>query len=291
MAGLSIRERLRTSLARTREKLRLGSGGGVEPDWDALEESLILADLGLPATTEILERVRARGGFPASLREELLGVIRAPSQAEVGAMVPPKVTLVAGVNGVGKTTTVAKLARRHVELDRRVVIIAADTFRAAAQEQLELWSKRVGASIFAGEPGRDPASVVHDGLTSSVSRRADEVIIDTAGRLHTKRPLMEELGKVERIAGRVVAGAPHEALLVMDAAVGTNGLVQAREFAAALRLTGVVLTKMDGTAKGGVVVAVSKELGLPVRYTGIGEGMQDLIPFDAEAFVDALLSN
>jgi fused signal recognition particle receptor len=169
-------------------------------------------------------------------------------------------------------------------------VIAADTFRAAAQEQLQTWTERVGVPIVRGEPGRDPASVVHDGLLRAVSEKVDEVLIDTAGRLHTKRPLMDELSKVGRIASRVVSGAPHETLLVLDATVGTNGLSQAREFTSALAIDGILLTKMDGTARGGVVVAIAKELSLPVLYTGIGEGLDDLLPFSAEDFVSALLS-
>lgn len=203
----------------------------------------------------------------------------------------PRVTLVIGVNGVGKTTTVAKLAYLLAEQGKKVVVVAADTFRAAAQEQLAMWTQRAGVDIVSGEPGRDPASVVHDGLGVALAEGVDEVLVDTAGRLHTKRPLMDELGKVERVASRVIPEAPHETLLVMDATVGTNGLSQAREFAEALRVTGIVLTKMDGTAKGGVVLAIALELGLAVRYTGVGEGLEDLIEFSPEAFVDALLSS
>jgi fused signal recognition particle receptor len=198
--------------------------------------------------------------------------------------------MVVGVNGVGKTTSVAKLARRLGGGGKRVLIVAADTFRAAAQEQLATWAERAGVPLAAGEAGRDPASVVHDGLTQAVAEEFDEAVIDTAGRLHTKRPLMDELAKVGRVASRVVPESPHETLLVLDATVGTNGLVQARQFQSALPVTGIVLTKMDGTARGGIAIAIAKELGLPVRYTGVGEGLDDLVPFSAPEFVDALLS-
>lgn len=290
----SIRERLRASLSRTREKLGLGSSSslaaGERPDWDVLEESLVLADVGIAATTELIERLQAQGdASTATIREELVSIVRDAGSSSPRAEGKPRVIMIAGVNGVGKTTTVGKLARHFARDGKSVVVVAADTFRAAAQEQLATWAERVGATLVAGEPGRDPASVVHDGLSSPEARRSDIVLIDTAGRLHTKRPLMDELRKVERIAGRVVENAPHESLLVMDATVGSNGLAQAKEFRAALSLTGLVLTKMDGTARGGIVVAVARELGLPVRFVGLGEGMDDLVPFDAESFVDALL--
>ncbi len=198
--------------------------------------------------------------------------------------------MIVGVNGVGKTTSVAKLARRLSLEGKRVLVVAADTFRAAAQEQLATWTERAGVEIARGEPGRDPASVVHDGLSRAVSENADEVLIDTAGRLHTKRPLMDELSKVGRIASRVIPDAPHRTLLVLDATVGTNGLSQARLFTEAIPVDGILLAKMDGTARGGVVVAIAKELSLPVLYTGIGEGIDELLPFSPEDFVSALLS-
>jgi fused signal recognition particle receptor len=290
VSRLSVTERLRDSLKRTRERFGFAAAEE-EPDWDALEEALILADVGIPTTQEILEGVRSgRGDYGSRLRNELLSVLREPMKPEETASDAPRVTLVVGVNGVGKTTTVAKLAHHFAQQGRNVVIVAADTFRAAAQEQLAMWAERVGVDIVSGESGRDPASVVHDGLEVALAKGADEVIVDTAGRLHTKRPLMDELGKVERVAGRVIRDAPHATLLVMDATVGTNGLAQAREFAEALRVTGIVLTKMDGTAKGGVVLAIARELGLSVRYTGVGEGLDDLLEFSPEAFVEALLS-
>ena len=287
----SVTERLRDSLRRTRERLGFAHLEH-EPDWDALEEALVLADVGIPTTQRILDGLRSgKGGYDSRLREGLLSVLREPANPLSSLTSSPRVTLVIGVNGVGKTTTVAKLAYLLSEQGKKVVVVAADTFRAAAQEQLAMWAERAGVDIVPGEPGRDPASVVHDGLGAALAKGIDEVLVDTAGRLHTKRPLMDELGKVERVASRVIPEAPHETLLVMDATVGTNGLSQAREFAEALRVTGIVLAKMDGTAKGGVVLAIALELGLAVRYTGVGEGLEDLIEFSPEAFVDALLSS
>ena len=282
----TLTERLRDGLRRTRE--RLGLGDEIEkPDWDALEESLVLADVGLAATSDILEGVRARGGgFRDALKEEIRAILAvSPPPPREGR---PFVRMIVGVNGVGKTTTVAKLAHLSSREGQKVLVVAADTFRAAAQEQLAVWAERSGAEIVGGETGRDPASIVHEGLEVAVTRGLDEVLIDTAGRLHTKRPLMDELSKVARVAARVVPEAPHETLLVMDATVGTNGLAQAQRFAAALPLSGIVLTKMDGTARGGVVLAIARELGLGVRYLGVGEGMEDLVPFEAAAFVEAL---
>lgn len=282
----SLTDRLRDGLRRTREKLRL-SERTEAPDWEALEESLVLADVGLGATTAILDGVRAGGGdFREALRSEIRRLLEVPRPATFEGR--PRVRLIVGVNGVGKTTTVAKLAHLASREGRKVLVVAADTFRAAAQEQLAVWAERSGARIVGGEPGQDPASIVHDGLQTASKQDFDEVLVDTAGRLHTKRPLMDELSKVARVAARVVPGAPHETLLVMDATVGTNGLAQARQFQDALPLSGIVLTKMDGTARGGVVLAIARELGLGVRYLGIGEGMEDLVPFEAEAFVEAL---
>jgi fused signal recognition particle receptor len=290
---LTLRERLREGLRRTREKLGLAVSPGETRDWEALEESLVLADVGVAATGEILESLRSRHeGLHEGLRRVLLEILARAERPRpsTGDAVSPRVTMIVGINGVGKTTSVAKLARRLTLDGRRVLLIAADTFRAAAQEQLATWAERVGVSIVRGESGRDPASVVHDGLVRAAGEGAEEVLIDTAGRLHTKRPLMDELSKVGRIASRVIEGAPHQTLLVLDATVGTNGLSQAREFTEAIAVDGILLTKMDGTARGGVVVAIAKELSLPVLYTGVGEGLDDLLPFSAEEFVEALLS-
>jgi len=286
---MTLTERLRDSLRRTREKLGLPGSFDEAPDWEALEESLLLADIGLPATQEILATLRGRSGnFRESLRSVLLDLLAVPAPKAAGQ---PRVTMVVGVNGAGKTTSVAKLARKLASEGNKVLVVAGDTFRAAAQEQLGTWAERTGIAIAGGDPGRDPASVVHDGLKRGLAEGFDEVVVDTAGRLHTKRPLMDEIAKVSRIASRVVEGAPHETLLVLDATVGTNGLQQARQFTKSLPVTGIVLAKMDGTARGGVVVAIAKELGIPVRYLGVGEGADDLVPFSPEDFVDALLSD
>jgi fused signal recognition particle receptor len=287
---LTLRERLREGLRRTRETLGLALGPDEPPDWEALEESLVVADVGVAATQEILDGLRSRqGNAHEGLRSVLLEILKRAEREPI-RVAPPRVTMIVGINGVGKTTSVAKLARRLSLRDKRVLVVAADTFRAAAQEQLATWAERVGVAIVRGEAGRDPASVVHDGLERALREKADDVLIDTAGRLHTKRPLMDELSKVGRIASRVVPGSPHETLLVLDATVGTNGLSQARQFTEAVSVDGILLTKMDGTARGGVVVAIAKELSLPVVYTGVGEGPDDLLEFSAEDFVAALLS-
>jgi fused signal recognition particle receptor len=290
---MTLTERLRDSLRRTREKLGLNRGPDEAPDWDAVEESLVLADVGLPATREILAALRTRtGNLRENLRSVLLELLSRPASTTASPAVRrPRVTMVVGVNGAGKTTSVAKLARKLASEGKKVLVVAGDTFRAAAQEQLGAWAERTGVDIAGGDPGRDPASVVHDGLGRAVAEGFDEVLVDTAGRLHTKRPLMDELAKVSRIASRVVEGAPHETLLVLDATVGTNGLQQAKQFTATLPVTGILLAKMDGTARGGVVVAIAKELGIPVHYLGVGEGADDLVPFSPEAFVEALLSD
>ncbi len=284
-----LKERLREGLRRTRD--RLLSSTAEAPDWEALEESLIVADVGVEATSAILDSARKCGGqIRQALRQEMVALLRsAGSTAEPGPARIPKVVIVVGVNGVGKTTTVAKLAHYSTASGRRALVVAADTFRAAAREQLATWAERAGAELIQGADGADPASVVHDALQSAATAGVEEVFIDTAGRLHTKRPLMEELGKIARVAGRVVADAPHEKLLVMDATVGTNGLSQARQFHEALSLTGIILTKLDGTAKGGVVFAIARELGLPVVFAGLGEKKEDLVSFTPEQFVDALL--
>ncbi|MFQ5791010.1 MAG: signal recognition particle-docking protein FtsY, partial [Acidobacteriota bacterium] len=292
----SVYQRLRAGLTRTREKLYLGLGRtvGPKPDWDAIEESLLEADVGVSAATSIMDELRSRRDTDTrrAVAEKLLTILTRPASSETTAAprsARPKVVLVVGVNGVGKTTTAAKLAHRSIRAGLKTLIVAADTFRAAALEQMESWARRAGAELVRGREGADPASVVHDGLHAARARSLDEVIIDTAGRLHTKRPLMDELAKVKRIAGRQVAGAPQRTLLVMDATVGGNGLVQAREFQESIGVDGIVLAKLDGTAKGGIAVAVATELGLPVHFAGVGEGLEDLVPFSPEDFVEALL--
>jgi fused signal recognition particle receptor len=290
---MTLASRLRDSLSRTRERLGLGRAVVEAPDWDALEESLLAADVGPAAAAEILDGLRAKNGdVRENLRAALLALLSRPEfSVSISTDRGPRVTMVVGVNGSGKTTSVGKLARKLAIERKRVLVVAADTFRAAASEQLSAWAGRSGVDIAGGDPGRDPASVVHDALARAVSQGFDEVLIDTAGRLHNKRPLMDEIGKVSRVASRAIAGAPHETLLVLDATVGGNGLEQARQFTSALPVTGIVLAKMDGTARGGVVVRIAKELGVPVRYVGLGEGADDLVSFSAQAFVDALVSD
>ncbi len=296
---MRVFERLKEGLARTRGTLASGLGlatAGDEPDWDQLEEALVAADVGVAATVELVEALRSTWGrrpdedIRALLSNEILAILRHTSPDGLrAAAVPPNVVLVVGVNGVGKTTTVARLAHRAARAGRKSLIVAADTFRAAALEQLETWANRLGVDLIRGDEGTDPAAVVHEGLQAAVARSVDDVFVDTAGRLHTKKPLMDELAKVKRVAGRLIPEAPHQTLLVMDATVGGNGLVQAQRFSESLGVDGIVLTKLDGTAKGGIVVAVARELGLPVVYAGVGEGEDDLMDFSAEQFVHALV--
>jgi fused signal recognition particle receptor len=266
---------------------------------EAVEEALLAADLGLAATREALEVLRARSGEIAeggarAMRTVLQDEVRRAFERPPGPpsfSCRPWVVFVVGVNGVGKTTTIGKLARCWAGEGRRVMMVAADTFRAAAAEQLEVWATRSGAAFHRGTDSADPAAVVTDGVRAAAARGYDAALVDTAGRLHTKGNLMAELAKMARVAGREVPGAPHETLLVLDATVGANGLNQAREFAKACGVTGLVLTKLDGTAKGGVAVAVVRELGVPIRYVGVGEGLDDLLPFDAAAFAEGLFQD
>jgi fused signal recognition particle receptor len=258
---------------------------------DALEDALLTADVGLSATNRILEAVRRdRSG---SVRDRVVRVIRqilADVQAAPAVTTTPHVVLIVGVNGTGKTTTVGKLANLYRQEGRSVMVCAADTFRAAAVEQLAVWTTRAGVDLIRASAGADPAAVTFDAVSAAKARHKDLVLVDTAGRLHTRANLMAELDKIRRVVGREVAGAPHEVLLVLDATVGQNGLVQAREFMAASGANGIVLTKLDGTAKGGVAVAIANDLKLPIRFIGIGEGIDDLVPFDAEAYVEALFT-
>jgi fused signal recognition particle receptor len=258
---------------------------------EALEEALIQADVGVAAADRIVETVRSQAGggrdLKALVKSELLkileGVVRgAPADGL------PRVVLVVGVNGTGKTTTVGKLARLMQANGLRPLICAADTFRAAAVEQLAEWARRAEVDLIRAQPGADPAAVVFDAIASGRARGRDVVIVDTAGRLHTRANLMAELEKMRRVAAREVDGAPQEVLLVLDATVGQNGLVQAREFLHAAGVNGIVLTKLDGTAKGGIAVAIAAELGVPIRYVGVGEGIEDLLPFSPREYVDAL---
>jgi fused signal recognition particle receptor len=258
---------------------------------DALEEALISADVGVAATDQIVEAVRAKRGRGDSLRtlvkEEIRGILNA-ANPPAGNGHRPRVVLIVGVNGTGKTTTVGKLARLIKDSGRSPLICAADTFRAAAVEQLEIWARRAGVDIIRAKTGSDPAAVVFDALAAGKARQRDVVLVDTAGRLHTRLNLMTELDKIRRVAAREVEGAPHEVLLVLDATVGQNGLAQAREFMNAAGVNGIVLTKLDGTAKGGIAVAIAHDLKLPIRYVGVGEAIDDLIPFSPDEYVDAL---
>jgi fused signal recognition particle receptor len=258
---------------------------------DALEELLISADIGVAATDRILAAVKTRPRNGESLRDLVKSEIRdvfAAVEKPVAVSQHPKVTLIVGVNGTGKTTTVGKLANLLKNEGQRPLICAADTFRAAAVEQLEIWAKRAGVDIVRAREGSDPAAVVFDAISSGKARARDPILVDTAGRLHTRVNLMNELEKIRRVAAREVDGAPQEVLLVLDATVGQNGVTQAREFMGAAGVNGIVLTKLDGTAKGGVAVAIAHDLKLPIRYGGVGEGVDDLVPFSAEEYVDGL---
>jgi len=305
MEGSSFFQRLRKGLAKTR-------GGWVQKiegifqsrRWDeealaTIEEILISADVGVKATQKLLESIRRQ--YPKgdqettndpslSLQQEIINMLSGRQRSvEVSPLSEsPWVIVFLGVNGVGKTTTIGKVAFKYREQGKRVLLVAADTFRAAAIEQLEVWGERAGAEVVKHQAGADPSAVVFDGIHAAQRRKADVVLVDTAGRLHTKVHLVEELKKIRRIIGREQAGAPHETLLVLDATTGQNGLQQARVFKEALDITGIVLTKLDGTAKGGIVVGVQEELEIPVQYIGVGEAVDDLQPFDPARFVRAL---
>jgi fused signal recognition particle receptor len=288
--------RLRDSLSKSRRALtgELAAAASFDPgddaDWERLEEALIAGDVGVRATAELVRRLEARGELAdlnAALTEEVTELFGEPPVLDLAHT--PAVILVVGVNGTGKTTTIGKLSARLAQHGRSVVVAAADTYRAAAEEQLEIWAQRAGADFVGSERGADPAAVAYDAVEAAVARGRDTVVVDTAGRLHTQTNLMEELAKVRRVIGGRLEGAPHETLLVVDATTGQNGVQQARLFGEAVGVTGVALTKLDGSAKGGIVVAVQRELGVPVKLVGLGEGPDDLAPFDPEAFVDALL--
>jgi fused signal recognition particle receptor len=257
---------------------------------DALEEALISADVGVAATEQIVKAVRERRSRGESLgalvKAEILSILKSAERPMIAGH--PQVVLIVGVNGTGKTTTVGKLARVVKDAGLVPLICAADTFRAAAVEQLQVWATRAGVDFIRAQGGADPAAVVFDAIAAGKARKRDVILIDTAGRLHTRLNLMAELEKITRIAGREVPGAPHEVLLVLDATVGQNGLTQAREFMGAAGVTGIILTKLDGTAKGGIAVAIAHDLKLPIRYVGVGEGIEDLVPFSPEDYVRAL---
>ena len=298
-------DRMKQAVTRTRESLA-GSLASVvaltrevdEASLDDLEFALLASDIGAATTSEIIGRLRDRalrhgisdgGELKRLLKEEILRVLHSVDKPVVHPAEAPEVILLVGVNGAGKTTTSGKLSALFRREQKTVLLCAADTFRAAAIEQLEVWAQRSDVAIIKTKQGGDPSAALYDALAAAKARSTDVLLVDTAGRLHTKSDLMKELDKMYRTAGRLVPGSPHQTLLVIDATTGQNGLQQARVFTEAARVTGIVLTKLDGTAKGGIVVAIAHELGLPVRYAGVGEKLEDIIPFDAEAFVDSLL--
>jgi fused signal recognition particle receptor len=289
--------RMRESLAKSRRALseQIATAGfdpGDDEAWERLEEALIRSDVGVPATAELVRRLEARGDFGDlgdALAEEVEALFgTAPTLALDGK---PSVILVVGVNGTGKTTTIGKLAQKLREHGRSVLVGAADTFRAAAEEQLEIWAERAGADFVGSPRGADPAAVAFDAVEAARARGHDVVVVDTAGRLHTQTNLMAELEKLRRVIETRIEGAPHETLLVVDATTGQNGLQQAKLFRDAVGVTGVALTKLDGSARGGVAIAIAFELGIPVKLVGVGEGVDDLRPFDARDYARALVSD
>jgi fused signal recognition particle receptor len=288
--------RLRDSLGKSRRALteQIAAAAFDPADdeaWERLEEALIAADVGVPTTAELVRRLEARGEvgeLGSALSGEAAELLGGAPRLDLSA--EPTVILVVGVNGTGKTTTIGKLAQKLREHDHSVLLAAADTFRAAAEEQLEIWAGRAGADFVGSERGGDPAAVAYDAIEAATARGREIVIVDTAGRLHTQTNLMDELAKVRRVIERRLPGAPHETLLVVDATTGQNGLQQARLFGEAVDVTGVALTKLDGSAKGGVALAIAHELGLPVKLVGVGEGLDDLRPFDARDYANALLA-
>jgi fused signal recognition particle receptor len=290
--------RLRDSLGKSRraltEQLALEAFDAADDEaWERLEEALIAADVGVPATAELVQRLEARndvGELGEALVEEAASLLERDGGAGLAVHDGPSVILVVGVNGTGKTTTIGKLANKLREHGHSVILAAADTFRAAADEQLEIWAERAQAEIVGSQKGGDPAAVAYDAIDAAQARGKDVVVVDTAGRLHTQTNLMEELAKVRRVIEQRLPGAPHETLLVIDATTGQNGLQQARLFGQAVSVTGVALTKLDGSARGGVALAIAHELGLPVKLVGVGEGLDDLRPFDARDYARALVS-
>jgi fused signal recognition particle receptor len=288
--------RLRDSLSKSRRALTeqlaaVAFDPADEEAWERLEEALIQGDVGVRATAELVRRLEARGEVPdlaAALAEEIAALMGEPPTLAVRER--PSVILVVGVNGTGKTTTIGKLAWQLERHGRSVLLTAADTWRAAAEEQLEIWAGRAKADFVGGKRGQDPAAVAFDGVEAARARGRDVAVVDTAGRLHTQANLMEELAKVRRVIAQRIEGAPHETLLTIDATTGQNGLVQARLFGEAVDVTGVALTKLDGSAKGGIAVAIAHELGLPVKLVGVGEKLEDLRPFDPQDFARALVS-
>jgi fused signal recognition particle receptor len=299
-----IREKLKRGLTKTRSRLREGlaririTGRKIDEDILAeIEEVLVTADLGVELATEICDALRTKArGRTIESTDDLLTLVRdeivahLPPHSPEPDVPPPRVTLIIGVNGSGKTTTTGKLAARWSREGRSVTVAAADTFRAAAVEQLVVWAERAGAQVVRSSPGADPAAVAFDAASSAAAREAERLLVDTAGRLHNKKPLMDELAKIARAVGKKIEGAPHETYLVLDGTTGRNAVLQAREFSRVVKIDGLILTKLDGTARGGVAVAIGRELGIPVRYVGVGESVDDLIDFDATEFVEGLLA-
>jgi fused signal recognition particle receptor len=302
--GVSLFDRMRTGLAKTKASLTgridelLGSSATIDEDLlEGLEEILIGADFGMKTTADLMQSLQKRisrgeakdpEALRALLKEEILQRLKLEAAPLEPGSVSPFVVMVVGVNGVGKTTTIGKIAHQFVSQGKTVLLGAGDTFRAAAAEQLAVWGERAGVDVISQNSGADPAAVAFDAVRSAIARKVDVLLLDTAGRLHTKVNLMEELKKIRKVLDRELPGAPHETLLVVDATTGQNALVQARFFQEAVAVTGLALTKLDGTARGGMLVAIGHELGLPVRYVGIGEGIDDLRPFDPTLFVEAL---
>ncbi|PYT26528.1 MAG: signal recognition particle-docking protein FtsY [Acidobacteria bacterium] len=300
----TLLEKLKSGVEKTRAglvtRLEDALAGKKEIDADLLDEleyTLISADIGVKTTSEILERIRQQVDrklvgdaceLRGLIRQYLLEVLEASERPVPHVAEPPAVVMVVGINGAGKTTSIGKLAQRYKNEGRSVLLCAADTFRAAAIEQLEIWGERTDTEVIRQKPGADPSAVLFDALQAAKARKTDYVIIDTAGRLQTKTNLMAELEKMQRTAARVVPSAPHEVLLVLDATTGQNGLEQARRFTETSGVTGIILAKLDGTAKGGVVIAIARELNLPIRYVGVGEKADDLLPFDPEKFIQSL---
>jgi fused signal recognition particle receptor len=302
----SLLDRLKASVTKTKDALSqtvdnifLGEKQIDPAALKHLETALLSADLGVKTTREILDSVKEKldrnalsdtSQLKREIKSHVTRILQAPNgtQKDLAGDKQPRVIFIVGVNGVGKTTSIGKLANRLRQQNLNVVLCAADTFRAAAIEQLEIWAHRNGVEVIKQKSGSDPAAVVFDAMAAAKARNADVVLVDTAGRLHTKSNLMSELEKMKRTAAKIIPGAPHDVLLVMDATTGQNGLAQAREFTGAVGVTGIVLTKLDGTAKGGIVVAISRELGLPIRFVGTGEKIDDMVPFDAETYAASL---
>jgi len=301
-----IFERMRKALAATKEQfvgriegILLGKTAIDEKLFEELEGVLLGADLGVKTTTQIISSIRdqqKRGAIETaeevrtSIRSQLIAILQSRQPAEPEAEPPQEVWMIVGVNGTGKTTTVGKLAAKWSLEGKRVLVCAADTFRPAAIEQLAIWAERSGSELVKSRLGADPSAVLHDALAAAEARKCDLVLVDTAGRLHTRSNLMAELEKMRRVAGRKIPGAPHEVFLILDATTGQNGLQQAKEFLKAAGVTGLIVTKLDGTAKGGVLFSIIQELKIPVRYIGIGESLEDLIEFSPESFVDSLFN-